>query len=221
MRDFYEILGIAPDASNDEVRLAYRSKVKEAHPDAGGSNEAFSEVVLAYEVLMDEDRRRQYDETGDAGDTGKEILQGAKLIVEQLLNDLIQRDDAKYHDLIPVMCSNISRVIGEKHANIDSLERHRNRLADLKKRFRPRSPTETSLHDLFETKLETVSKAIASERLSIAHLNAASSLLRRYDFVRERDSAASRSGGIDPTAFGRPFDPLLDTSEFSTKAKNG
>lgn len=219
MRNLYEILGISSAASSEDVRSAYRSKVKEVHPDAGGSSEAFSEVVLAYEILIDEDRRKRYDETGSAEDSGKDILEGGKLIVEGLLNDLIQRDDAKYFDVIALMCANISRIVSEKHVSIDALEKRRQTLVDLKDRFRPRLPSETYLHDLFEAKLDAVSKAVAAERLSIAHLNAASSLLKRYDFARENRSGVHQPGSIDPTAFGRLFDPLLNTSELSSAKK--
>jgi len=53
-REAYETLGLDPDASDDEVRRAYRSKVKEVHPDAdGGDEEAFKRVNRAYERLRD------------------------------------------------------------------------------------------------------------------------------------------------------------------------
>lgn len=219
MKNLYEILGLLPEASSEDIRCAYRSKVKEVHPDVGGSSAAFSEVVLAYEILIDEERRRLYDETGSADESSKDVLQGGKIIVEGLLNDLVQRDDAKYFDVISLMCANVSRAISEKNANIVALEQRRLSLADLKDRFKPRLPQETYLHDLFETKIEAVSKAIAAERLSIAHLNAASSLLKRYEFAREIRSGVQRPGSIDPTAFGRPFDPLLNTSDLSSEKK--
>jgi len=219
MKNLYEILGVSPAASSEDIRWAYRSKVKEVHPDVGGSSAAFGEVVLAYEILIDEERRKHYDETGSAEESGKDLLQGGKLVVEGLLNDLIQRDDAKYFDVIALMCATVSRLVSEKNANIDTLEQRRLSLADLKDRFKPLSPLETYLHDLFETKIETVSKAIAAERLSIAHLNAASSLLKRYEFSRENRSSFHQPGSIDPTAFGRPFDPLLNTSDISSATK--
>jgi hypothetical protein len=53
-REAYETLGLDPDASDDEVRRAYRTKVKEVHPDADGGDEAaFKRVNRAYERLQD------------------------------------------------------------------------------------------------------------------------------------------------------------------------
>lgn len=221
MRNFYEILGICSDATSDQVRLAYRSKVKEVHPDGGGSSEAFNEVVVAYEILIDEDRRRQYDETGNVEDSGKALIQGAKLVVESLLNDLLQRDDARFIDVVALMCANIARNVSEKYVSIERLEKRRSILADLKDRFKAKVSSETYLQELFEVKLEAIGKAVAAERLSIAQLNAASSLLKRYDFMREHKTSAASGGHIDATAFGRPYDPLLDTSELSSEIKKG
>lgn len=47
----YRVLGVDPDANEDEVRAAYREKVRELHPDQGGDKEAFSRVNEAYERL--------------------------------------------------------------------------------------------------------------------------------------------------------------------------
>ena len=47
----YDVLGVSPDASADEIQRAYRRKVKEVHPDHGGSEEKFVQVQSAYERL--------------------------------------------------------------------------------------------------------------------------------------------------------------------------
>jgi hypothetical protein len=62
--DFYAVLGIARDASEDEVGTAYRALAKQLHPDAGAAPEQvdrFVEVTQAYDVLCDPKLRRDYD----------------------------------------------------------------------------------------------------------------------------------------------------------------
>ncbi len=73
-RDYYKVLGLSPEASQEEIRKAYRRLAKEHHPDRhGGSKEAeerFKEISDAYSVLGDPEKRKQYDQLRQAGMRG-------------------------------------------------------------------------------------------------------------------------------------------------------
>lgn len=66
MRDYYEVLGVARDASQDDIKKAYRKLARKLHPDYAGpdSEEAFKELSVAYETLSDPDKRQMYDVGG-------------------------------------------------------------------------------------------------------------------------------------------------------------
>src|SRR5216117_3858660 len=69
-RDYYELLGIARDASSDDIKKAFRRLARELHPDVSEAPDAehrFREVVEAYEVLSNSERRQLYDRFGHAG----------------------------------------------------------------------------------------------------------------------------------------------------------
>jgi hypothetical protein len=64
--NYYEVLGVPREASQEEIRNAYRRLAKDRHPDlAGGSAEEFSLLQEAHAVLSDSERRRQHDEALD------------------------------------------------------------------------------------------------------------------------------------------------------------
>ena len=68
----YQVLGIHRRASNQEIRKAYKSKVKQWHPDKNDSPDAqtnFVEINQAYELLSDPERRRNFDNHGITEDT--------------------------------------------------------------------------------------------------------------------------------------------------------
>src|SRR5436853_4370554 len=69
-RDYYELLGVGRDASETEIKRAFRQLARELHPDvsqAPDADERFREVAEAYEVLSKSGTRELYDRYGHAG----------------------------------------------------------------------------------------------------------------------------------------------------------
>ena len=69
-RDYYEVLGVAKDASTTQIKQAYRKLALKYHPDRNpskDSEEKFKEISEAYEVLGDDKKRSTYDQFGHAG----------------------------------------------------------------------------------------------------------------------------------------------------------
>jgi len=72
-RDYYEVLGVSKNATDEEIKRSFRKLAKQYHPDVNkeaGADEKFKEIGEAYAVLSDEAKRRQYDQFGHAAFDG-------------------------------------------------------------------------------------------------------------------------------------------------------
>ncbi|HEY0374355.1 MAG TPA: DnaJ domain-containing protein, partial [Amnibacterium sp.] len=73
MADHYEVLGVARDASAEEIKRAYRRLARQLHPDVNpgpDASERFKDVTHAYDVLSDPRQRQEYDMGGQGGQAG-------------------------------------------------------------------------------------------------------------------------------------------------------
>lgn len=80
--NFYELLGVARDASEKDVRSAYRKLARKLHPDVNPNDRTaearFKEINAAYEVLSDSDKRKKYDKYGDRWEMADQIDEAQK-----------------------------------------------------------------------------------------------------------------------------------------------
>jgi hypothetical protein len=84
-KNLYHVLGVDRSATKDEIKEAYKKKAKETHPDvSGGDAEKFREINEAYECLIDDDRRIEYDVTGN-----EELIDDKKRIIDYLVGTII------------------------------------------------------------------------------------------------------------------------------------
>jgi len=104
--DPYKVLNLPRTASKKAIRKAYRALARQRHPDTGGSIEAFAELKLAYEVLMDDARRHKFERTGTVDPTvpnnanAMALTQIAQQFVS-LMRQLIEKGaDPLQHDLV-------------------------------------------------------------------------------------------------------------------------
>ena len=95
MRDPYEALGVSPDASQEEIKRAYRKLAKRYHPDTTGGDKAkedrFKEVSTAYDIIGDPEKRAKYDAmrkqgfsgfTGSGSESGPSIFDLGELFAQ-------------------------------------------------------------------------------------------------------------------------------------------
>jgi curved DNA-binding protein len=70
MKNYYDILGVSEDASNDQIKKAFKDIAKKEHPDRGGDEAKFKEANEAYDTLKDTKKRQEYDTIRKFGQPG-------------------------------------------------------------------------------------------------------------------------------------------------------
>jgi DnaJ-class molecular chaperone len=113
MKDYYQILGVTPHSSEDEIRKSYRKLAMQYHPDRNpdkpGAEERFKEIAEAYGVLTDSVKRRQYDTARKMGGTFTSNGQqgGFDYSQEDILRDLFQ--DPRFQQMFQGLLQEFAR----------------------------------------------------------------------------------------------------------------
>lgn len=129
----YDTLGVHQDATQDEIKRAYKSLAQKLHPDRqGGDEEAFKRLQEAYAVLSDEDSRAHYDRTGESkrADSASEI----DIALAQLFRDGIKRADHQGDLIAQCLMAAVARQLDIKEkiqtikVDIAEIEKLRHRI---------------------------------------------------------------------------------------------
>ena len=95
----YEILGLSPNATLDEIRTRYKQLANLHHPDKGGDENTFKNISLAYNILSDPIKKQSYDTQGIFF-TDSLMYSEAKDVLLKLFNEKINSHNPDHEDLI-------------------------------------------------------------------------------------------------------------------------
>lgn len=125
--DPYLELEVAIDATEEELKLKFRSLANIHHPDKGGDEEKFKRIKEAYEILTDPIRRKAYDMSGDA-ETNLEIRNNALDHINQMLNDIVPNFDSESGDLVQEMRNQVLAIKADMGNNINLCNKYKDNL---------------------------------------------------------------------------------------------
>lgn len=180
----YETLGVASDASPDEIKRAFRKKSSQHHPDKpGGNAEAMAAVNAAYECLGDPVRRLGYDQTG------RDPAQGPTLddVAEHALQSLIRQilEDSPEGNLVKLLDGHITRAITGIQQDLTIKERRVARLGKQLDRVVRKSAGRTSLFNrVLQQQIQQAESEIAQGRQQLEVSQRSLEILRDHEDTR-------------------------------------
>lgn len=154
--DHYEILEVARDATDDEVKRAYRRLSSQHHPDReGGDPERMAAINRAYEVLGDPARRAEYDATGKDGSADALEVEARDRLVAVFTDMLNEPDDV---DIALKARTMVTMTLSELRAEDERLRTRIAKLHRQRDRVRRKTAGENLFTGLVDSKLAELGK---------------------------------------------------------------
>lgn len=112
--NYYEILGVSPGSTDEEIRSAFRKLASEFHPDKGGDAEEFHSIKEAYDTLIDHGKRKIYDYFD--GHNIDEIREAVIMIFKESLKEEFDSIESGFLEVSEAICNQIDqeRITAEK-----------------------------------------------------------------------------------------------------------
>lgn len=203
--DLYATLDISHEASENEIRRAYRRKSMQLHPDHGGSDAEFATLSLAYKILMDPQERAYYDRTGQIREEtriDKDAMQLLRTLFMQAVNQL--GDRIFFADMI----ANIKKVLDQnsRKGNDEILKERKEikHLEKVKSKLKRKSGP-PFLEDVLDDAIRGHHAQIATCEEAIEISKKATEMICEYEFLFELGpDLAWKTFGYNPTTITRP-----------------
>lgn len=218
----YDDLGVERDATADEIKKAHRKAVKANHPDTGGDADKFLAVQKAFDTLGDEEKRRRYDETGDADGSSK-MASDAKLreLLHHLVSGMIDGEiDLDTTDVVAHVKKSLAKVEAEIRKRIAQGEKKVARVDKMAKRLRKKAkkgkaaagPLADMLFRSLDQKREELSKPLQESREALERHLVITSIFEAFDYDFETPEPRPWDRYADPARLSGTFiyDPITD-----------
>jgi len=181
----YDILGITKNATDEEIKSAYRKKMKEEHSDVNPNfdEEKFLNIRKAYETLSDKRRRAQYDETGHILPESSEIQSKVlNLVREKFYQQLNLGNSLFSTDMIDNMLKELDTDLGKKRKSVEQYKEKKVFLKKVQKRLKKKKSDNYIIEHIIQEEFGQVNLAINSELNNIEIIELSKKAVSEYEF---------------------------------------
>jgi DnaJ-class molecular chaperone len=197
MKDPYDTLGVDKNATEEEIKKAYRDKSKEQHPDKGGDEEEFKKTSEAYAIIGTPNKRKQYDETGST-DT-EDPLANIHRDVSEMFFNVIQHNqrNIEHTDIIQEMLKIISNAISMAKSEIPKKDKGIKEMEKLLNRIDKKNDSaENFFEGIIQGKIQQIKRDKLMVNNSIERFNLMIDMIELYHCETKEVQTTSRRGGI-------------------------
>lgn len=182
----YEVLGVKEDATDQEIKTAYRQKSMEHHPDRGGDEKRFHIVNLAYRVLSDPEKRKLYDDQGvvmdESPDHMKNLINSRLIDIADRWLDL--RLQGKKVDLQEFVIGGINQTLVQVEEANDDLKVKIEAIKSILERLTCDSES-SIIHKTIEQRMSKYSAGIMQNENECIVLEKLRTIIEKYSYEEE------------------------------------
>lgn len=172
----YTTLGLATDASPEDIKRAYRSAASAAHPDRGGDDAQMAAINKAYAVLSDPERRAAYDATGQDAVPGS-LEQEAQAGLVQLFQAALEHGDNLLAEVEQMLGAHMAQLLNHKNQMLAKVARLNKRSG----KIRTKGPGENLLQALIDKQIQQLDQQLMQIERGIAVNKRATEMLAAYE----------------------------------------
>jgi len=193
--DPYLELEVSIDATEEEIKIKFRSLAMIHHPDKGGDEEKFKRIKEAYELLTDPIRRKSYDMSGNA-ESNLAIRNAALDHISQMMSAIVPNFDSENENLIHIMHHEVTNIRQDMFNNINVCNKHLEKLQKVVIRINAKHQKQNILLEQVQKQIEhrTNEEIEFKRRIQICDL--VIEILKDYDYgLIERIALPGTPGG--------------------------
>ena len=176
----YTELDVPDDASLETIKQRYRTLAQMHHPDKGGDEELFKRIKLAYEILSDPIRRKQYDITGETTTTNAKDEAVANIV--QILLHVVPNFNVDQDDLIHIAEMETRTMLDLVNKDIGVTERYILNLEKVLSKLRIKTEGENILSSFIANQVKQRKQELESFQRRIQVCNLMLEILKDYEY---------------------------------------